>query len=155
MAPVWPIVTTTIPSYGVPHSPSSLSTSTAGNHEKRLHGTFILLSMEPVADHNSENMLLLCVFHFVKILFGSKQPLWDSACCFSSAKLTTQKIKMLKCCHKVVKERDAWFTPSAAIETKMQRLDGKPLQSFEPDIPDITGPFFVEIIAVVFDLSQS
>ena len=47
------------------------------------------------------------------------------------------------------------FIPSAAIETVIQRLDGGPLQSFEPDIPDITGPFFVEITAVVFDLSQS
>ena len=47
------------------------------------------------------------------------------------------------------------FVPSAAIETKMQELDGQPLQSPEPNIPDITGPFFVEITAVVFDLSQS
>ena len=47
------------------------------------------------------------------------------------------------------------FIPSAAIETKMQRLDGGPLQSFEPDILDITGPFFVEITAVVFNLSRS
>ena len=126
--------------------------------------------MESVADHNSDNMLLLCVFDFVKKLFGSKPPLLNSACCFSSAKLTTQKIKMLQCCHKVVEEHDAWcscFAHAAELvqqpafhsqrgnRDKMQRLDGKPLQSFEPTIPEITGPFFVEITAVVFDLSQS
>ena len=48
------------------------------------------------------------------------------------------------------------FVPSAAIQTEMQQLDGQSrIQSPDPDIPNITGPFFVEITAVVFDLSQS
>ena len=47
------------------------------------------------------------------------------------------------------------FVPSAAIQTEMQQLDGQSIQSPDPDIPNITGPFFVEISAVVLDLSQS